>query len=190
MKVRKLWLIWTVIVYIVPVVLLVAIAIIGSLVGDTKNSSGVVASILGVLLVVGLLIPFFYIQYRCAYKNPGTKLLLFILILGSVGVASRLLAITDVLQTRPMPYNLIGVIPFLCGVVHLVLTYYMRKNNLLLIEGELKTCSTYTNFVANLEQATTSDEIDTLYREVSTKVPSYFSGSLKKAYKAKQKQLI
>jgi len=127
-KVRKQWLI----VFIVSILINSIVTSLQFLFDPALANPPLVKPIVMTFVLLGIG-TFSFILYRCIYKKPGTKLLVFCLIMTTITlVMTPILYLTGKAQPPPhIPYyGAYIIVTQAMGIVWIVLCWRMRKTNL------------------------------------------------------------
>lgn len=154
-KIRKKWLFWST---ILPAVVLGCFIIVS--IFDVFISSDFT-----VIVVITLLSLFpageLYMNYYCAYKNPGTILLL----LGMIGISLNLLATFFKLENlglmkTSVVFSLLMLMILFFQLIVFYYSYKLRKINKKMQERKLMASPIYANAISVFSAATNLEELD------------------------------
>lgn len=185
-KIRKRWLFWSL---LLPAFMLGSV-IIGIIIYSfaVKRFEAMAAVLVLLLLSVGG----FYLKYHCAYKNPGTILLL----LEMIGIPINLLPIffkphNLALMRASLVFSLFMLAVLFEAVIVFYYSYQLRKINKDVKERKLIATPTYINVVSVFSTATTLEELNDQFSKLS---PSHDGGIMRqilsKAYNQHKKNLM
>ncbi len=121
---RKEWLVFTILIYFVLTPFRVVNAFNNYSQGLAEDQSTTLLTVLILFGIFGCL--FFYILYRCAYKKPGTRYLMFLLIVNGFGLLNEIVTMSK----NPPEYRILTTLFFLSVYSWwCVLAYKLRQLN-------------------------------------------------------------
>lgn len=182
-KIRKKWLFWST---VLPAIVLGCIIIVAMF-------SVVISSDFTAMMQIILLFLFsaggFYMSYYRAYKNPGTNLLLSIMIVGSLNIPLTLLKPENLsLMKTSISFSLLMLMMLFFNVIVLYYSYKLRKINKNMQERRLR--AFYTNATSVFSTATNLEELNEQFTKLRNSDDSRSTVYiLSKAYDQQKKML-
>lgn len=186
-KIRKRWLFLTT---LLPATIL-ALIIIASIVSVFYSLE--MLALLGIVLVVALIFSgSLYLNYYCAYKNPGTILLLLMTIGSSLNVLVTLFNPDNHIQMKEsffFSFLILLTLIFDASVIYY--SYRLRQINKKMKERRLTSSPVFVNALSVFSTASNIDELNELFAKLRNSQKTEGKGveALAKAYDQQKKIL-
>jgi hypothetical protein len=183
-KIRKKWLFWSTMLPAVILGCFIIFAIFSFFISSNFMAMG------GILVLSLLLTGGFYMNYYCAYKNPGTILLLLGMIGTSLNLATFFKPENLALMKASIIFLLFMLIMLFFELIVLYYSYKLRKINKKMQERKLIASPVYINALSVFSAAANLEELNEQFTKLRT---SHDSGNaveiLAKAYNQQKKML-
>jgi len=178
-KIRKRWLITTIILAFSPFFLLSIHCVLYAFI--SANYQGIAnCFILTFLRLIWDLIAF-WVLWHCAYKKHGTAWLTFI-ICGTWLSSDIFFSFKSI--------KIIGILVFLFKIWWIYQCYQLRKVNIKIQVNAFAATDDYKKAVSSIRSATDIDDLTFRFHEAFREQPRHFSKALRPHYEEMKKQLI
>lgn len=162
-KIRKTWLFLST---ILPATVLVFFIIVSIFVAFTSSNF---MEILMILLFSLVLAGGFYMNYYCAYKNPGTILLLLMMIGISLNLLTTFFKPENLaLMSLSLVFLLFMLVILVFKITVFYYSYKLRKINKKMKERKLTATPMYINALSVFSTATTLEELNVQFSKLRT----------------------
>lgn len=180
-RIRKRWLIFTIVTWVIPASLILLLFIICALLGDLMF-------LLATLLpIVGLSIC--YSVYCCVYKKHGTAWLTFSLICIALGFIGLIVELLTVSSPNLGVFLFLKLLNFVYLSLSWIFDFQLRKVNKKIQIRKIKNSKEYPYFLSILESCTHQNELKEKYTQIWRENEDYERNIIDTAYQDVKKAL-